>query len=141
MKYLLTILFTSLLFAACSSSKTVTMDPARFDPCTEQSDLGTNAVFTGETVNNVVVDQQSGLVYVTMDVRTYCNSALNMDMQQKENQITLMVSNTNSASDNCVCIKKARTAFRDLAPGTYDLKIMDKTGHKLLDQESVTIPE
>ncbi|HKB85713.1 MAG TPA: hypothetical protein VKD08_06065 [Ignavibacteriaceae bacterium] len=141
MKYLLTILFTSLLFAACSTSKTVTMDPARYDPCTQQSDLASNDVFTGETVDNVVIDQQSGLVYVTMDVRAYCSSALNMEMQQNENQITLMVSNTNTASDNCVCIKKARTAFRDLAPGTYDLRITDKTGHKLLDQESITIPE
>ncbi len=141
MKYLLTILFTSLLFAACSSSKMASMDPARFDPCTEQSDLASSNVYTGETVDNVVIDQQSGLVYVTMDVRSYCNSSLNMDMQQNENQIMLMVSNTNTATDNCVCIKKARTAFRDLAPGTYDLRITDKTGHKILDQESITIPE
>jgi uncharacterized protein YcfL len=141
MKYLLTILLSSLLFAACSSSKMVSMDPVRFDPCTQQSDLTSSDVYTGETVDNVVIDQQSNLVYVTMDVRTYCNSALKMDMSQKENQIMLKVSNTNSASDNCVCIKKARTAFRDLSPGTYDLRITDQTGHKLLDQESITIPE
>ncbi len=141
MKYLLTILLSSLLFAACSSSKMISMDPAQFDPCTEQSDLTSTDVFTGETVDNVVLNQQGGLVYVTMDVHTYCNSALNMEMQQKENQIMLMVSNTNTATDNCVCVMKGRTAFRDLAPGTYDLKIMDKTGHKLLHQDSITIPE
>ena len=141
MKYLLTILLSSLLFAACSSSKMVSMDPVRFDPCTQQADLTSSDIYTGETVDNVVIDQQSKLVYVTMDVRTYCNSALSMDMTQNENQITLKVSNTNSASDNCVCIKKARTAFRDLAPGTYELRITDRTGHKLLDQESITIPE
>jgi uncharacterized protein (DUF2141 family) len=76
-----------------------------------------------------------------MDVRAYCNSALSMNMKQSENQIILMVENTNAAADNCVCVKRARTAFRDLAPGTYDLRITDKTGHKLLDQESITIPE
>jgi uncharacterized protein YcfL len=141
MKYLLTILISSLLFAACSSSKMVSMDPVRFDPCIQQSDLTSNDVYTGETVDNVVIDQQAGLVYVTMDVRTYCNSALNMDMQQKENQITLMVSNSNTADDNCVCLKRARTAFRDLAPGTYDLRIIDKTGHKLLNQQTISIPE
>jgi uncharacterized protein YcfL len=141
MKYLLTILLSSLLFAACSSSKQVTMDPARFDDCTQQTDLTSNDVYTGETVDNVVIDQQAKLVYVTMDVRSYCNSALSMDMVQNENQITLKVSNSNSANDNCVCIKRARTAFRDLAPGTYDLRITDQTGHKLLDQESITIPE
>ena len=141
MKYLLTILLTSLLFAACSSSKMVSMDPAQFDPCTGQSDLTATDVFTGETVDNVVLNQRSGLVYVSMDVHTYCNSTLSMEMQQKENQIMLMVSNTNTATDNCVCVMKARTALRDLAPGTYDLKITDMTGHKLLHQESVTIPE
>ncbi len=141
MKYLLTVLLSSLLFAACSSSKMVTMDPVRFDPCTQQTDLTSSDVYTGETVDNVVIDQQAKMVFLTMDVRTYCNSTLNMDMTQKENMITLMVSNTNSSSDNCVCIKKARTAFRDLAPGIYDLRITDKTGHKLLDQESITIPE
>ncbi len=141
MKYLLTILLSSLLFAACSSSKVVSMDPVRFDACTQETDLTSNDVFTGETVDNVVIDQQAKLVYVTMDVRTYCNSALSMDMTQNEKQIMLKVSNTNSANDNCVCIKKARTAFRDLAPGTYDLRITDQTGHKLLSQESITIPE
>ncbi len=141
MKYLLTILLSSILFAACSSSKMVSMDPARFDACTQQTDLTSSDVYTGETVDNVVIDQQAKLVYVTMDVRSYCNSALSMDMTQTENQITLKVSNTNTASDNCVCIKKARTAFRDLAPGTYELRITDQTGHKLLDQESITIPE
>jgi uncharacterized protein YcfL len=141
MKYFLTILLSSLLFAACSSSKMISMDPAQFDPCTGQSDLTTGDVFTGETVDNVVLNQQGGLVYVTMDVHTYCNAALTMEMQQKENQVTLMVSNTNTAADNSVGVIKARTAFRDLAPGTYDLKITDKTGHKLLHQESITIPE
>ncbi len=141
MKYFMTILLSSLLFAACSSSKEISMDPVRFDNCTQQTDLTSNDVYTGETVENVVVDQQAKLVYVTMDVRSYCNSALSMDMAQNEKQITLKISNTNSANDNCVCIKKARTAFRDLAPGTYDLRITDKTGHKLLDQESITIPE
>lgn len=141
MKYLLTVLLSALLFAACSSSKEIAMDPVRFDPCTQQTDLTSSDVYTGETVDNVVVDQQSGIVFVTMDVRTYCNSALNMDMAQNEKLITLKVSNTNSASDNCVCIKKARTAFRNLAAGTYELRITDKTGHKLLAQESITIPE
>ena len=141
MKYLLTVLLSSLLFAACSSSKMATMDPARFDPCIEQSDLTPSDVFTGETVDNVIIDQQAGLVYVTMDVRTFCNSTLSMNMKQSENQILLMVDNTNTTVDNCVCVKRARTAFRDLAPGTYDLRITDKTGHKLLDQESITIPE
>ena len=141
MKYLLTILLSSLLFAACSSSKEISMDPVRFDACTQQTDLTSTDVFTGETVDNVVIDQQAKLVYVTMDVRSYCNSSLSMDMSQNENQILLKVSNSNSATDNCVCVKKARTAFRDLAPGTYDLRITDQTGHKLLSQESITIPE
>lgn len=141
MKYLLTILLSSLLFAACSSSKEISMDPVRFDACTQQTDLTSTDVFTGETVDNVVIDQQAKLVYVTMDVRSYCNSSLSMDMSRNENQILLKVSNSNSATDNCVCVKKARTAFRDLAPGTYDLRITDQTGHKLLSQESITIPE
>ena len=141
MKYLLIVLLSSLLFAACSSSKMVSMDPVRFDPCIQQTDLTSNDVFTGETVDNVIIDQQSGLVYVTMDVRTYCNSALSMDMKYNENQIDLMVSNTNTATDNCVCVKRARTALRDMAPGIYELRITDKTGHKLLDQETITIPE
>lgn len=141
MKYLLTVLLSSLLFAACSSSKMASMDPVRFDPCIEQSDLTPSDVFTGETVDNVIIDQQGGLVYVTMDVRTYCNSALTMNMKQSENQILLMVDNTSTTEDNCVCVKRARTAFRDLAPGTYDLRITDKTGHKLLAQKSITIPE
>jgi uncharacterized protein YcfL len=141
MKYLLTILLSSLLFAACSSSQMATMDPAHFDQCTQQADLTSSDVFTGETVDNVVLDQQAKLVYVTMDVRTYCNSALSMTMSQKENKIFLKVANTNTASDNCVCVKIARTALRDLAPGTYDLMITDQTGHKLLDQKSITIPE
>jgi hypothetical protein len=117
------------------------MDPAQFDPCTGQSDLTSGDVFTGETVDNVVLNQRTGLVYVSMDVHTYCNAALAMEIQQKENEITLMVSNTNTATDNTVGIIKARTALRDLAPGTYDLKITDKTGHKLLHQDSITIPE
>ena len=141
MKYLLTVLVSSLLFAACSGGKMVSMDPVRFDPCTEQADLTANNVFTGETVDNVIIDQQGGLVYVTMDVRSYCNSQLSMEMKQSENQIILMVKNSNTAEDNCVCVKKARTAFRDLEPGTYDLRITDQTGHKLLDQKSITIPE
>ena len=141
MKYLLTVLVSSLLFAACSSGKMVSMDPVRFDPCTDQADLTANNVFTGETVDNVIIDQQSGLVYVTMDVRSYCNAQLSMEMKQSENQIILMVKNSNTATDNCVCVKRARTAFRNLEPGTYDLRITDQTGSKLLGQESITIPE
>ncbi len=139
MKYFFIILFSSLLFAACSSSKVVTMDPVRYDPCTQQTDLTSSDVFTGETVDNVVVDQQGGIVFVTMDVRTYCNSTLNTEMKQNENQITLMVSNTNAGTDNCVCVKKANTSLRDLASGDYTLRITDKTGYKLLDQKSFTI--
>lgn len=141
MKYFLTVLLSSLFFAACSSGRMVSMDPVRFDPCIEQVDLTPNNIFIGETVDNVIIDQQGGLVYLTMDVRSYCNSQLSMEMKQSENQIVLMVKNSNTAADNCTCVKKARTALRDLAPGTYDLRITDQTGHKLLDQESLTIPE
>jgi uncharacterized protein YcfL len=141
MKYFAIVLFSSLLLAACSSSKMVSMDPVQFDQCTQQKDLTSNDVYTGETVDNLVINQQSGLIFVTMDVHAYCNSTLSVEMKQKENQLTLMVSNTGTASDNCVCVKKARTAFRDLAPGTYDLKVTDKTGYKLLAQQSITIAE
>lgn len=140
MKYFYIVLFSSLFLAACSSSKEVSMDPVRYDPCTQETNLASNDVFAGETVDNVKVDQQGGLVYLTMDVRTYCNAQLNTDLTTSQNQITLKVSNTNTSTDNCVCIKKASTAFRDLASGTYDIRIMDKTGYKLLDQQSVTIP-
>jgi hypothetical protein len=139
MKYFFTVLFSSLLFAACSSSKMVSMDPVRYDPCIHQSELTSNNIFTGETVDNVNIDVESGLVYLEMDVRTYCNANLNTEMKVNENQITLMVSNTNTAADNCVCIKKGRTTFRDMAPGTYTLRITDKTGYKLLDQESIVV--
>lgn len=141
MKYLLTILLSSILFAACSSSKVAMMDPVQVDPCTNSSGLTDGDVFTGETVDNVVLNQQGALVYLTMDVHTYCNAALSVEMQQKENQIVLMISNTNTATDNTVGIMKTRTALRDLAPGTYDLKITDKTGYKLLHKDVVTIPE
>ena len=141
MKYFAIVLFSSLMLAACSSSKMVSMDPVQFEQCTQQSDLTGTDVYTGETVDNVIINQQTGLVYVTMDVRTYCNSALSMDVKQDANKIMLMLSNTNTGTDNCVCVKKARTALRDLAPGTYNLQITDKTGYRLLHQESVTIPE
>lgn len=142
MKYFYVILFGSLFLAGCSGSKdaSVMMDPVRYDACTQETNLAANDVFTGETVNNVKVDMQGGLVYLTMDVRTYCNAELNTDMTSSGNQITLMVSNSNASTDQCVCMKKASTAFRDLASGTYDLRITDKTGHKLLDQETVTVP-
>lgn len=140
MKYIYIVLFSSLFLAACSSSKVVSMDPVRYDPCTQETNLTSNDVFTGETVDNVKVDQTGGVVYLTMDVRTYCNAELTTDMTTNQNQISLMVSNSSASTDNCVCIKKASTTFRDLASGTYDLRIMDKTGHKLLDQETVTIP-
>jgi hypothetical protein len=117
------------------------MDPVTYDPCTEQANLTSKDVFTGETVNNVAIDQQGSVVFLTMDVRTYCNSQLTSEMKQSESQVTLMLSNSNTATDDCVCIKKARTSFRDMAPGTYTLKITDKTGYKLLDQKTITIPE
>lgn len=141
MKYFLIIFFSSLLFAACSSSKVATMDPVHYDACTQQTDLTSNDVFTGETVDNVVLNQQIGLVLLTMDVRTYCNSSLNTEMKLNENQITLMLSNTNTSTDNCVCIKKASTSFKNLTPGDYNLRVTDKTGHQLLAQESITIPK
>jgi len=140
MKYLLTILLSSILFAACSSSKMITMDPVHFDPCTEQADLVSGDVYTGETVDNLVIDQQSGIVFVNMDVRTYCNSDLSLNMKQKENQIIMMLTNSNTEADDCVCTKKARTSLRDLASGTYDLRITDNTGYKLLEQKDVIIP-
>ncbi len=141
MKYFIVGLLSSLIIAGCSSSKMVSMDPVMYDPCTEQTNLTSNDVFTGETVNNVAIDQQGAVVFLTMDVRTYCNSQLTSEMKENEKQITLMLSNSNTATDNCVCIKKARTSFRDMAPGTYTLKITDKTGYKLLDQKTITIPE
>lgn len=141
MKYFILVLFSSLIIAGCSSSKMVSMDPVTYDPCTEQANLTSKDVFTGETVNNVAIDQQGSVVFLTMDVRTYCNSQLTSEMKQSESQVTLMLSNSNTATDDCVCIKKARTSFRDMAPGTYTLKITDKTGYKLLDQKTITIPE
>jgi hypothetical protein len=120
---------------------TVTMDPVHFDACAQQTDLTSENTYTGETVDNVMLDQQGKLVYVTMDVRTYCNSELSIEMKQSENKIMLMLSNSNTATDNCVCIKKARTALRDLAAGTYDLRITDKTGYRMLDQKTITIAE
>lgn len=141
MKYLVIALLSSLLFAACSSSTMVTMDPVRFDACTDQSELTSNATFTGETVDNLVIDQQQGIVFVTMNVRTYCNSQLSMTMEQNDYRITLKLANNYNSTDNCVCIKKARTSLRDLTPGTYNIRITDITGYQLLDQKSITIPE
>lgn len=141
MKYLLIVLFSSLFLAACSGSKQVSQSmDVRYDPCTQQTNLTANDVFTGETVNNVKIDQQNGIVFLTMDVRTYCNADLNTDITNNNNQITLMVSNKSASTDQCVCIRKASTSFKDLTSGTYDLRITDKTGHKLLDQETITIP-
>jgi len=116
-----------------------TMDPVRFDTCTDQTELTSSYTFTGETVDNLVVDQQQGIVFITMDIRTYCNSQLSMKMETNENRITLKLANDYNSSDNCACIKKARTALRDIEPGTYNLRITDITGYKLLDQKTFTI--
>ncbi len=139
MRKLLILLFTSLLLAACSSTKELQFTSLNQQQCTNETTLNSPGEFTGETVGGMDVYKQGESVYVSMDIRTYCNARIVFDLAQKGNQILLKLRNAMNEKDNCVCVKNVTTSFKNLSPGTYDIMVTDAGGYTVLDHKVYTL--
>ena len=76
MRNLLALIFTSLLFAACSGSSALQQGQLSQGACFNQTTVNDQREFIGETVENLSVYQNGSTVYASMDVRTHCNAQL-----------------------------------------------------------------
>ena len=142
MKTFYILLVSSLLFAACSSSKEgISLGSLDQKPCRSEKQLNSANEFTGETADNLVLFQQSKLVYASMDIRTYCNAKISFDVEKNGDRIKLKVKNNNSATDNCVCFSNVTTAIQNLEPGTYTILVTNSAGDQLLTQGSIQVKE
>lgn len=139
MRYFSLVLFTALLFAACSGQKELQMGRVDQDPCRNETQLNDPGEFTGETVENLTVYQQGDMVFATMDVRTLCNSRLTFEPKKENDMIVLRVKNNNSGSADCACISKVTTSFTNPGKGDYKVRVMNERGNLLLAEQQTTI--
>lgn len=139
MRYLSLLLFSALLFTACSGSKELQMGRVEQDPCRNETQLKDQKEFTGETVENLTVYQQGDNIYASMDVRTLCNSRLTFEPKQDKQMIVLRVKNNNSGSADCACISKVTTSFSNPGKGDYTVRIMNEKGDMLLAEQQASI--
>jgi hypothetical protein len=144
MKKILLILLSGLLFAACAP-KEAQFSMLEEQPCKEEHEIKTSGEFVAMTVDNLIVDHQNEKIFVTFDVRAYCNSDLDLKLREKElsSEVVIQLMNKNNQTDDCVCSKRLRAELFDLAPGTYSLKIMDESSQTLYASRSITynLPE
>lgn len=143
MKIFYTIIIVSSLFlSACSSSKQeIKLGTLDQKPCRSEKQLNTTDEFTGETADNLVLFQQSSLVYASMDIRTYCNAKISFDVQKDGDRIKLRVKNNNTATDKCVCFSNVTTSIENLDPGSYTVLVTNAAGNQLLTQGSIQVKE
>lgn len=136
------VIISSLLLSACSSSKEeIKLGSLDQKPCRSEKQLNTTDEFTGETADNLVLFQQSNLVYASMDIRTYCNAKISFDVQKDGDRIKLRVKNNNSAKDKCVCFTNVTTSIENLQPGSYTVLVTNAAGNQLLTQGSIQVKE
>jgi major membrane immunogen (membrane-anchored lipoprotein) len=136
------VVVSSLLLGACSSSKEeIKLGSLDQKPCRSEKQLNNADEFSGETADNLVLFQQSKLVYASMDVRTYCNARISFDVQKNGDRIKLMVKNNNTASDKCVCFTNVTTSIENLEPGSYTVLVTNGAGDQLLTQGSILVKE
>jgi hypothetical protein len=142
MKTFYVLLVSSLLFAACSSSKEeIKLGSLDQKPCRSEKQLNSTDEFTGETADNLVLFQQSKLVYASMDIRTYCNAKISFDVDRNGDRIKLKVKNNNTATDKCVCFTNVTTSIENLEPGSYTILVTNGAGDQLLTQGSIQVKE
>ncbi len=136
------VIVSSLLLGACSSSKEgIKLGSLDQKPCRSEKQLNSADEFTGETADNLVLYQQSSLVYASMDIRTYCNAKISFDIQKEGDRIKLRVKNNNSATDKCVCFTNVTTTIENLQPGSYTVLVTNAAGNQLLAQGSILVKE
>ncbi len=139
MKNLLLLALLALTFSACSGSKAIVFNSLVQSPCKEQTKLNNSSEFTGETVSNLLVYQQSDILYASMDVRTYSNARITFTIEKKENQLRMKLQNANNTKDNFVCIINVATSLKNVAPGSYEIMILNSTGNQLLATKRITV--
>lgn len=136
------VMVSSLLLSACSSSKEeIKLGSLDQKPCRSEKQLNTTDEFTGETADNLVLFQQSSLVYASMDIRTFCNAKISFDVQKDGDRIKLKVRNNNTATDKCVCFTNVTTSIENLQPGYYTVLVTNAAGNQLLTQGSIQVKE
>jgi hypothetical protein len=139
MKYFL-LFITAVILTGCSSSK-VELGSLNQDPCKNEVKLNNPKEFVGETVENLTVYQQGEQIMASMDVRTYCNSNINFDIDKTEKQIKLKLFNEGPQSSDCVCIKTVTTAINNIDEGSYDLIVTNRAGDQLLATKPVNVKD
>lgn len=139
MKKLVIVLLSGMLFAACSPKEAEfsMVDPGQ---CQQEQKLANAGEFQAMTVENLLISQQEDRVFVTFDVRAYCNSSLTLQLKEKEvkSDVVLHLINQNNQSSDCVCIKRVSGNLDKLPEGTYTLKIMDAAGQTLYASKNIT---
>ncbi len=139
MRYLLIVLFTGLLVSACSSTKDIETASLNQTECRDEMEITDPKIFTGETADNLQVYQQGGLVFATVDVRTYCNARITYDVEKRSGELRLKVKRNGSFSDNCVCITNVTTSLKNIEAGSYNVMVMNSGGNQILAQTNFTV--
>lgn len=139
MRYLFLLMFSALLFAACSGAKEMQMGRVEQDPCRNETQLKDQREFTGETIENLNVYQQGDNIYATMDIRSLCNARFTFEPKVDKEMIVLRLKNNNSGSADCACISKVTTSFSSPGKGDYTVRIMNENGDMLLGEQRTSI--
>lgn len=138
MRYLLVLFAFSVLFVACSS-KVAEISMVNQSACKEEAKLDSQNKFYGETVNNFTLNNQGGVIFAQMDVRTYCNATLSFKIDKQDRVVKIRISNTNSNKPDCVCLVNTQTSIKNLPAGDYSFIVTNEAGDKLLAEQKFSV--
>lgn len=141
MKHILFIIASSIIFFSCAPSKELEISTFEQKPCHSEERLRNEADFTSETVENLLVFRQDGEVHVSMDVRGYCGSKYEFDIERQSDRIKVRLINENMQRSLCICTSNITASFSLIGEGEYLFMVTDIEGTQLLAQKSIILKE
>ena len=140
MKNIITLFISAILIAGCAGSSDLEYASLNQEPCRSETEIDNPQSFVSETAENFIVYQQGDNVYLSMDVRTYCNSKITFEDPKLDGErIMIRMRNAGPTEDNCVCFKNVTTSIKNIEEGTYNFMILGKSGNQLLVQKTFTV--
>ena len=139
MKYFLLFSLALLFLAGCSATKEIESASLTQAPCRSETEIKDPNEFVSETAENLLVYQQGDLLFASMDVRTYCNARITFDVERKDERLMLKLRNSNSATDDCVCITNVTASLKNVESGDYTVMVTNASGNQLLAQTAASV--
>jgi hypothetical protein len=139
MRYFTVVILAAILFSACSSTKQIERVSINQAPCANEEQITDPKTFTGETADNLQVYQQGDVFFATMNVRTYCNAKIDVNVEVSGDQLRLKLNRTEQGDNTCVCNINVTTSYKNIEPGNYTVMVMNAAGSQVLAQQDILI--